>query len=118
LNRLSVQSGTKWFLTLVVPLLLGFAACRKAPAPVDPSTEYFGIKVEWPRLDTEFANPTQELRDNLAMIKRFFRLGQIPRARAELEKLASNPALTEPQKKLVNTLLDQTRQVIEKAPSQ
>ena len=113
---MQTEQNVSWILALEVLLLLGFVACRKAELPPDPAAEYFGIKVDWPKLDTEFANPTQDMRDNLSIIKRFFRLGQIPRARAELEKLSSNPTLTEPQKKLVNDLLDQTKEVLAKAP--
>lgn len=48
--------------------------------------------------------------------KACLRYGQFPQAMVQLDKLAHVPNLTEPQKKLVNDLLEQTKQVIAKAP--
>ena len=53
-----------------------------------------------------------------ALINRSLRYAQFPQAVAELGKLANNPNLSEPQKKVVNDLVEQTKQVIanSKAP--
>jgi hypothetical protein len=48
--------------------------------------------------------------------KAYLRFGQFPQAMVQLDKLAHVPNLTEPQKKLVNDLLEQTKQVVAKAP--
>ena len=64
----------------------------------------------------EFATTGQDVQASLNLVKRYFRYAQFPEALVELGKLSNNSNLTEPQKKLVNDLLTQTRQEISKAP--
>lgn len=45
------------------------------------------------------------------------RYGQYDQALAELQKLGAVPTLTEPQKKLVNDLVEQVKQLAAKAPA-
>lgn len=98
--------------------LLALVGCKKAEQAAGPTYEYFGVKVDVPKLDAEFANPNQGVQDRLNLIKRFFRYGQFAQAVPELDALSKMPNLTESQKKLVNDLIAQTRQVITKAPPQ
>ena len=96
--------------------LLVCTSCRKSNQSVAPNTEYSGVKVEWPRLDTEFANSDPELQAEAYMAKRHIRYSQFPQALVELDKLSRNPGLSESQKKVVNDLIEQTKQVIAKGP--
>ena len=94
---------------------LAFAACKKAE-PMGPTVDFYGVKVDWPRLD-EVTNAGPDALASVYMIKRSFRYELFPQAMVELDKLSSNPNLNEPQKKIVNDLIDQTKQVITKAPA-
>src|SRR5207247_11053418 len=91
-------------------------SCRKADQSVAPPREFFGVKVDLPRLDADFTNASPDVQDRVSLIKRFFHYGQFAQAMVELDKLSNVPNLTMPQKKLVNDLIEQTKQVIAKAP--
>jgi hypothetical protein len=101
---------------LLAVCLVAFASCKKSDQPVAPTTEYYGVKVDWPKLETEFATSDQALQASASLAIRYIRYSEFPQAVAELERLSSNPKLTEAQKKVVNDLLEQTKQVIAKAP--
>ena len=109
---------TNFVFSILAVCVVAFAGCKKADQSQGFSQQYYGINVDWPKLDTEFANAGQGVQDGVTLVKRFFRYAQFPQALMELDKLSNNPNLTEPQKKLVNTLIEQTRQVIIKAPPQ
>jgi len=106
----------QWMLILAAAGLVAVAGCKKAEKPEPPLSEYYGVKVDWPKLATEFTNPSQDVQTSVRLIQRFFRYQEFPQALAELNKLSGNPSLTEPQKKLINDLIEQTRQVMSQAP--
>jgi hypothetical protein len=101
---------------LIVLGLLASPSCKRSNKTVAPNTEYSGVKVDWPRLDAEFAASDQQLQAEAYMAKRHIRYSQFPQALVELDKLSRNPGLSESQKKAVNELLEQTKQVIAKGP--
>jgi hypothetical protein len=103
-------------LTVLAVGLMAFTACKKSNQPAAPSTEYYGVKVDWTKLDTEFANSDQDVQAGASLAKRYIRYSQFPQALAELEILSANPKLSEAQKKAVADLLEQTKQVSAKAP--
>jgi hypothetical protein len=103
-----------WLYAILAVCSLALAACQKAQ-PMAPTVDFYGVKVDWPRLD-EVTNSGPDALASVYMIKRAFRYEQFPQAMVELDKLSSNPNLNDPQKKIVNDLIDQTRQVISKAP--
>ncbi len=80
-------------------------------------TDFHGVKVDWPKLDTDFADTDPEVQNAAYMAKRHIRYQRFADALVELEKLSSNPKLTEAQKKLVADLLEQTKQAAAKAPA-
>ena len=104
-------------LLVIWPLfLLTLAGCHKeAQQQIGPPQEFYSVKVDWPKLD-EVTNAGPDALASVYMIKRSFRYEQFPQAMVELDKLSGNPNLNEPQKKIVNDLIDQTKQVISKAP--
>ncbi len=107
---------TNWGLAILTVFFLASAGCRKSEQAVAPPREFFGVKVDLPSLEADFANAGPEVQDSVSSIKSFFRYGQFARAMVELNKLSNTPNLTKPQKKLVNDLLEQTKQVIAKSP--
>ncbi len=102
---------------LLTLCLVAFASCKKSGQTVAPNTEYFGVKIDWPKLDAEFLNSDPEVQTGASMAKRCIRYSQFPQALVELDKLSRNPKLTESQKKVVNGLIEQTRQVLAQAPA-
>ena len=105
---------------LVFPILavglLAFAACKKEDQAKESAQAYHGIEVDWPKLEAEFASAGPDVQGSVSSVKRFFRYGQFPQALMELDKLSNNTSLTEPQKKLVNDLIAQTKKAIDIAP--
>ena len=107
-----------------VPLALAIglttvAGCKKSDAPGSApgtATQINGVNVDLPKLDVEFASAAPELQEGVNLLRRAFRYAQFPQALMELEKLSTNPGLSESQKKLVADLLEQTKQVIAKSP--
>ena len=96
--------------------LLASAGCNKSGKPAPPKTDYAGVTVDWPKLDTDFANGDPDVQEGAYMAKRHIRYERFTQALMELDKLSNNPKLTESQKKVVNGLIEQTKQVIAKTP--
>jgi hypothetical protein len=106
-----------WRIGFAVVLPTALFGCKKElPQPDAPT--FFGVRVDLPRLDTQFGQVSQDAAVNIAVIKRDFRYSQFMQAMMELDKLANDPSLNEAQKKVVAELLEQTKQVIAKAPAQ
>ncbi len=104
-------------LCLIGVCLLGLAGCKKAAPPQPEGTiQLFGVTVAIPKLDTEFQNAPPNVQASVTQVKNAYRFGQYGKMVVELDKLANDPALTESQKKLVNDLIEQMRQVLTKAP--
>lgn len=107
---------TRWLFPLLGAFLCLVVGCNRSDRPSEMSREYYGVKVDWPQLDTQFANASPDVQGGVAVVKRAFRYALFPQAIVGLEKLSGNPSLTETQKKLVNDLIEQTKQVMAKAP--
>ena len=101
-----------WMLTGLMAGVLAGAGCKKAEDEPGPTPVYYGVRVDLPKLDSEFTNANQEVQASARLAKQCLRYAQVPQALAELEKLARNTSLTGPQKKVVEDLIKQTRQVI------
>jgi hypothetical protein len=99
---------------LLALCLLAFASCKKSNQGVAPNTDYSGVKVDWPKLDTEFATSDSELQADARLAKRHIRYSQFMEALMDLDKLSRNPGLSGSQKKVVADLIEQTKQVIAK----
>lgn len=110
---------THWIFTALTICSVALAGCKKAGEEPGPIPVYYGVKmVDLPKLDTDFANASQDVQSSVSSVKRLLRYAQFPQAVAELGKLANNPNLSEPQKQVVNGLIEQTKQAIanSKAP--
>jgi hypothetical protein len=102
---------------LLAICLVASAGCKKSDQYVAPNTQFYGVKVDWPKLETEFASGDQELQTAASMAIRHIRYSLFPEALGDLERLTANPKLTEAQKKLVAELAEQTKQALAKAPA-
>jgi hypothetical protein len=108
--------GSKVAFALLASCLVAFASCKKSEQAVAPDNEFNGVKVDWPKLETGFANNDQELQKAADLAVRHIRYAQFPEALGDLERLSANPKLTEAQKKVVTDLAEQTKQALAKAP--
>jgi len=102
---------------LLAVCLLAFSGCKKSDQSAAPNTEFNGVKVDWPKLDTGFGSTDPELQKTVSLAIRHIRYSQFPDAVGDLERLSGDPKLTEPQKKVVTDLLEQAKQALAKAPA-
>jgi hypothetical protein len=86
--------------------------CGKAEDQPGPTPVYYGVRVDLPKLDTAFTNASPDVQASAALVKQYLRYAELPKALAELGHLATNSTLTENQKRVVNDLTEQTKQVI------
>jgi hypothetical protein len=96
----------------VLVAVLALAGCgkHKAPAPVMQ-----GVTIDLPKLREAFATASPELHASVSDVAMGVRYIDYPRAFVGLDKLANTPSLTEPQKKVVNELIEQVKQLASKA---
>lgn len=107
---------TKYLISLVVIGLATVAGCgKKGETSAPPPYEASGIKVDLPKLQQAFATAEPELAAPVNDAVSGFRYGQYEKAMMALDKLVNNPKLTEDQKKLVNEVIEQVKQVVTKA---
>jgi hypothetical protein len=105
---------TKLVSGLLLLGLLAFVGCGRSdkdqaqgiPAAMDIS-----------KFQQAFPSPTPEQQANIAKASEGVRYGLYPNALAALDKLAADPALTEPQKKAVSELVEGIKQTMAKAPA-
>jgi len=93
----------------------GFCGCGKKQPPAPPPAEISGIKVDVPKLRQALSGSAQEVQSDLNMFTSSLRYGQYEKALMGLDKLINNPALNDTQKKVVNDVIEQMKQVIAKA---
>ena len=91
---------------------VALAGCKKAEDEPGPAPVYYGVKVDLPKLDAEFAKAGPEIQANVALAKQALRYAQVQPALDALVKVSQDPALTENQKKVINELIGQVKQVI------
>lgn len=108
---------TSLLLGLCAAGLLGSSGCKKAEPPTPVGTvELFGVKVELPKVDKEFENASPELQSAVREIDNDFRERRLAKMVVDLDKLGSSANLTDSQKKAINDVLDQVKQVLAKNP--
>jgi hypothetical protein len=108
------MNTTNWVSGLLVAGLLAFAGCGKSDQAGDrgiPAT------MDVSKFQQAFPSPTPEQRSNIAKATEGVRYGLYTNALAALDKLAGDPALTEPQKKAVSDLIEGIKQTMAKAPA-
>lgn len=106
----------KKFIALFAILLLGFSACsKKGPSAVAPPYDINGVKVDIPKLQQAFANSPPELQASANEASSFIRYGQYMKTLEALDKLVNAPGIDDNQKKVVNEVIEQMKQVINKS---
>ncbi len=110
-----MMKTTKWILGILMVAALAFAGCSKSQAPTKPTVD--GVAVDMPELQKAFATATPELQASVGKVAFGLRYGDYISALKELDTLASNQSLTEPQKQVVNKVIDQMKQLAAKSPS-
>ena len=100
---------------LIVAALCAFQGCKKEQVTPQPM-EIQGVKVELYKLDQAFTNAPLEIAEVKNDAIQNIRYGLHEKAFMALDKLASNPGLTDQQKKAVNEIIDQMKQVVAKSP--
>ena len=110
---------TSW---MVIILLTGVLAlvggCGKSTPKAQDGEEVNGVKVEMAKFQRELGSASDaKVQFGVSMVVVRFKVGEYTTVLAELNKLANNPSLTEPQKKIVADLTEQTKQVMAKGPA-
>ena len=106
---------TKDFLFgIVIATAVTFSGCgKKQQAPT--TYEASGVQMDLAALQSAFVGASDDLRGAVNNAAADLRYGQYVKALESLDKVASDPNLTEPQKKSVAQVIEQIKQVISKA---
>ncbi len=104
-----------WIFSLVAAALLAETSCSESQKPPQP-TIINGVKVDLAKFQQALSSASPDLQSSVGRVSMAIRYGQVPEAVAELEKLANNPGLTEPQKKVATEVLAQLKQVVSQSP--
>jgi len=100
----------KAMLCLVAACALLATGCGKEKAA--PPPQYGEVTVDLPKLVQAFAEAAPEPKQTLAMFQRNLRYGDYTKALMSLDELVNNPAVTEPQKKVVNEVIEQVKKLV------
>ena len=102
-------------LGLLTAFLVVLPGCKKDQAL--PSPKVNGVTVDLPKLTEAFTSSSQELRTLVTQVGFNIRYTKYEDALMALDKLVNDPGLTEDQKKIVNTVIEQTKQLVSTAPA-
>jgi hypothetical protein len=95
---------------------LAFTGCGKKAPPAPAAYDINGVKVDVPALQAAFSGtPNADIQAAINDVSSDLRYGQYMKAMQGLDKVSTNPALTDPQKKIVTQVMDQLKEVINKA---
>jgi len=70
------------------------------------------VTVDVPKLQEAFKGANPDLMNGVTQVSTGIRYGDYMKSLAALDKLASDPNVTEAQKKVVNQVLEQVKQVV------
>jgi hypothetical protein len=104
----------KRMLWLVAAGGLFLAGCHKEKAP--PAAQFGQVTVDVNKLSAAFADAAPEAKQSVSTALLNLRYGENAKALMSLDELVNNPAVTEPQKKIVNEVIEQVKQAINQAP--
>ncbi len=100
-----------WMVLCLLAGVLALAGCSKEkPAPVME-----GVAVDLPKLQETFSAAGADAQNAVSEVRMGIRYGDYARATAALNKLAGTAGLTEAQKKVVNDITEQVKQLASKA---
>jgi hypothetical protein len=104
---------THYLLIVLTVGILALVGCGKGDSSPPPPA---GL-VDLGALQAAFPNPTPEVMTSIQKLRNSIRYRQYEVALMELDKLSQAPDLTEPQKKAVNTAIEQSKVAISKMPA-
>lgn len=111
-----MKTINRWFPGLIAAGLLLAAGCGKSNS-TQTAPQWNGVTVDLPKLTEAFANSSQELKSTETMVGFNIRYGKYEEALMALDKLVSDPAVTEDQKKVVNTVIEQVKKLAGATPA-
>ena len=100
---------------LMAALLLG--GCGKSGGSAAPPPAASGTTLDIEKLQQAFPSATPEIQDDIRKVKFASRYTQWKNAEEALDKLAAEPSLTDPQKQIVNDLMEQAKKLEAAAPT-
>ncbi len=101
---------------LFAAMLAALVGCGKGTTTVTAQPyDINGVKVDIPALQETFASGTPDQQGTAREVVSAVRYGQYEKALMSLDKLVNDASLTEPQKKMVNQVIEQVKQLITKA---
>ena len=107
----------KTILTLVILAALAAAGCKKKAPAAPPPYNINGVNVDSPKLAQSLANVSPEAQTHVTEFQMSLRYQAYDKALVALDKLANDPSLTEPQKKVVSEVIEEIKQLITKGPT-
>ena len=105
---------THWLPSLLLVGLLALVGCGKSG---QSTAQSIPSAMDLPKFQQAFASGTPDQQANATKVTRSIRYNLYPDALAALDKLTSDPALTEPQKQAVSNVLQGIKQAMAKAPA-
>ena len=106
-----MRTTTNCLIMVLLGGMLAFVGCGKS----DKSTaQHIPATMDVAKLQQAFPSPTPGQQSALGKVQQSVRYGLLPDALASLDKLASDPSLTEPQKKAVSDMIEGVKQALAK----
>jgi hypothetical protein len=105
---------THWLPSLLLVGVLALAGCGKSG---NSTPQRVPVAVDIQKFRQVFASPTPDQQASIEKVANSIRYGLYPDALAASEKLGSDPALTEPQKQAVTSMIEGIKQAMAKSPA-
>jgi len=102
----------KLILIVLIALAIPLAGCRKKPPPPPAAYNIGGVKVDSPKLAATLKTASPDAQGHVTEFEMALRYSMYDKALVALDKLANDQSLTEPQKKVVNEVIEQIKQLI------
>ena len=120
LRKVQNYENNECMVGILLAGVFALAGCGKSQQQQQgpPPMEIRGVKIDVPKLQQAFANEKPELRSVAVDAGSDIRYGKTADALAKLQKLAADPSVTEPTKKVINDVIEQVKQLAAKAPAQ
>ena len=97
-------------------LLLQSACSKSSQTDTLPPMQIQGVNVDIPQLSAQFAKAPPEIQSRVTEGIAKVRLNQYVQGMMVFDELLNNPALNDQQKKLLTRIIDQLKEVAQKAP--
>ena len=105
-----------WLLLALATTAFAISGCKKSETI--PSPQVNGVTVDMPKLQDAFKGASPDVLGQVTQVSYGIRYGDYMKAMEALDKLSNDPNTTEAQKKVVNEVIEQVKQVMNAAPKQ